>query len=167
MAEQNLGQSGRVNSAQAAEIGRILGVQLILTGSITKFSVDTKGGGFGRFRAEYAAAESNLDIRLINTDTAEIMFADAGEGKVRLGDAVNAACDANYGIVDGVLQDARVCDFEPPALTCPVGTDDASCLTAKQVEAAERIWSGARDASGEPIYPGLVPGGAATGGWSR
>ena len=30
-------------------------------------------------------AESNLDIRLINTDTAEIMFADEGEGKVRLG----------------------------------------------------------------------------------
>ena len=85
LAEQNLGQSGRVNSAQAAEIGRILGVQMILTGSITKFSVDTKGGGFGRFRAEYSEAESNLDIRLINTDTAEIMFADAGEGKVRLG----------------------------------------------------------------------------------
>ena len=85
LAEQNLGQSGRVNSEQAAEIGRILGVQMILTGSITKFSVDTKGGGFGRFRAEYSEAESNLDIRLINTDTAEIMFADAGEGKVRLG----------------------------------------------------------------------------------
>ena len=85
LAEQNLGQSGRINSAQAAEIGRILGVQMILTGSITKFSVDTKGGGFGRFRAEYSEAESNLDIRLINTDTAEIMFADEGEGKVRLG----------------------------------------------------------------------------------
>ncbi len=85
LAEQNLGQSGRINSAQAAEVGRILGVQMILTGSITKFSVDTKGGGFGRFRAEYSEAESNLDIRLINTETAEIMFADEGEGKVRLG----------------------------------------------------------------------------------
>ena len=85
LAEQNLGQSGRVNSAQAAEIGRILGVQMILTGSITKFSVDKKGGGFGKFRAEYSEAESNLDIRLINTETAEIMFADEGEGKVRLG----------------------------------------------------------------------------------
>ena len=85
LAEQNLGQSGRVNSAQAAEIGRILGVQVILTGSITKFSVDTKGGGFGRFRAEYSEAESALDVRLINTETAEIIFADDGEGTVRLG----------------------------------------------------------------------------------
>ena len=74
-----------MNSAQAAEIGRILGVQVILTGSITRFSIDTKGGGFGRFRAEYSEAESSLDVRLINTDTAEIVFAGDGEGTVRLG----------------------------------------------------------------------------------
>ena len=85
LAEQNLGQSGLVNPNQAAELGRLLGVQLILTGSITKFSIDTKGVGVGRFRAEYSEAESNLDIRLVNTNTAEIMFADYGEGKVRLG----------------------------------------------------------------------------------
>jgi curli biogenesis system outer membrane secretion channel CsgG len=58
---------------------------MILTGSITKFSIDTKGGGFGKFRAVYSEAESNLDIRLINTETAEIMFADEGEGQVHLG----------------------------------------------------------------------------------
>ena len=74
-----------MNPTQAAEIGRLLGAQVILTGSITKFSIDTKGGGFGRFRAEYSEAESNLDIRLVSTDTAEILFADEGEGKVRLG----------------------------------------------------------------------------------
>lgn len=85
LAEQNLGQSGLVNPTQAAEVGRLLGVQLILTGSITKFSIDRKGGGFGGFRAEYSEAETNLDIRLIDTNTAEIMFADQGEGKVRLG----------------------------------------------------------------------------------
>ena len=85
LAGQNLGQSGRVNPAQAAEIGRLLGVQVILTGSITKFSIDTKGGGFGRLRTEYSEAETNLDIRLVSTDTAEILFADEGEGKVRLG----------------------------------------------------------------------------------
>ena len=85
-----------------------------------------------------------------------------------LGDAVDAACDANDGIVDGVLQDPRRCDFEPADLTCPVGTDAPSRLTAKQVRAVERIWSGVSDATGKPIYPGLVPGGeAAPGGWSR
>ena len=110
LAEQNLGQSGRVNSAQAAEIGRILGVQMILTGSITKFSVDTKGGGFGKFRAEYSEAESNLDIRLINTETAEIMFADEGEGKVRLGGVrvkgVNYRQEFDAGLAQEALRPA-------------------------------------------------------------
>ena len=78
LAERNLGQSGRVNPNQAAEIGRLLGVQLILTGSTTKCSIDTKGGGFRGLGVEYSEAESNVDIRLIDTNTAEIMFADDG-----------------------------------------------------------------------------------------
>ena len=110
LAEQNLGQSGRVNSAQAADIGRILGVQLILTGSITKFSIDTKGGGFGGFGVEYSEAESNLDIRMIDTNTAEIMFADDGEGKVRLGGinikGVNFRQDFDAGLAQEALRPA-------------------------------------------------------------
>ena len=112
LAEQGLGQSGRVNSAQVAEIGRLLGVQLILTGSITQFSIDTKGGGIRRFglSAEYSEAESNLDIRLINTNTAEIMFAAYGEGKVRLGnfqiDGVNFRQDFDAGLAQEALRPA-------------------------------------------------------------
>jgi len=110
LAEQNLGQSGRVNPTQAAEIGRLLGVQVILMGSITKFSIDTKGGGFGRLRAEYSEAESNLDIRLVSTDTAEILFADEGEGKVRLGGfnirGVNFQQDFDAGLAQEALRPA-------------------------------------------------------------
>jgi feruloyl esterase len=79
--------------------------------------------------------------------------------------AVNAACDLSDGVGDGVIQDPLRCDFDPPALTCPVGDDDESCLTAKQVEAVRKIWAGARDSSGELIFPGLVPGGEAATGW--
>jgi curli biogenesis system outer membrane secretion channel CsgG len=110
LAEQNLGQSGLVNPTQAAEIGRLLGVQLILTGSITRFSIDTKGGGFGGFQAEYSEAESSLDIRLIDTTTAEIMFADDGEGKVRLGGfrikGVNFRQDFDVGLAQEALRPA-------------------------------------------------------------
>ena len=110
--EQDLGQSGRIHSAQVAEIGRLLGVQLILTGSITKFSIDTKGGGIRRLglSAEYSEAESNLDIRLIDTNTAEIIFAADGEGKVRLGDfrinGVNFRQDFNAGLAQEALRPA-------------------------------------------------------------
>jgi curli biogenesis system outer membrane secretion channel CsgG len=110
LAEQNLGQSGRVNPSQAADIGRILGVQLILTGSITKFSIDTKGGGFRGFSANYSEAESNLDVRLIDTNTAEIMFAGDGEGKIRLGGlsikGANFQRDFDAGLAQEALRPA-------------------------------------------------------------
>ena len=85
LAEQDFGQSGRVNPNQAAQIGQILGVQVIITGSITKFSIDEKGGRIGGFGASYSEAETNLDVRMINVNTAEIVFADDSEGQKRLG----------------------------------------------------------------------------------
>ncbi|PCJ28001.1 MAG: tannase/feruloyl esterase family alpha/beta hydrolase [SAR86 cluster bacterium] len=84
-----------------------------------------------------------------------------------LGNAVNAACDTLDGIEDGILQNPLACNFEPATLTCPVGTDNNSCLTPKQVTAVEKIWSGVNNSAGELIYPGLVPGGEAyRGSWS-
>ena len=41
-----------------------------------------------------------------------------------LGNAVNAACDSLDGIEDGILQNPLACNFEPEALTCPVGVDN-------------------------------------------
>src|SRR5690606_21238006 len=40
IAEQKLGASGAVDASTAARIGKILGVQFILTGSITQFSIE-------------------------------------------------------------------------------------------------------------------------------
>ena len=82
------------------------------------------------------------------------------------GDAINAACDALDGIEDGILQNPLACNFEPATIQCPAGVDNDSCLTAQQVTAVEKIWSGVTNSSGELVYPGLVPGGEADpGGW--
>ena len=83
-----------------------------------------------------------------------------------LGEAVNNACDADDGIRDGILMNPLACDFQPASLSCEGDSDSNSCLTPKQVRAVERIWSGVRNARGELIYPGLVPGGEAARGWS-
>ena len=84
------------------------------------------------------------------------------------GSAVNAACDAIDGIQDGIIQNPLACNFEPASIQCPVGIDNNSCLTQKQVTAVEKIWSGVETPNGELIYPGLVPGGEAdAGGWGR
>ena len=85
-----------------------------------------------------------------------------------LGDAVNAACDANDGVEDGVLEDPRACDFDPGSLTCPEGANDVSCLTPKQEAAVKKIWSGSTNSSGDVIFPGLARGAEADpNGWSR
>jgi len=110
LSEQDFGQSGRVRADQAAEIGRILGVQVILTGSITKFSINEKGGGIGGFGVKYAEADSAVDVRLINVNTAEILYADEAEGTKRLGGirvgGVSAYQDYDAGLAAEALRPA-------------------------------------------------------------
>ncbi len=83
-----------------------------------------------------------------------------------LADAVNRECDLLDGVRDGVLTDPRRCHFDVATLLC-AGPDAQGCLTAAQVEAVNKIWTGLRTADGDQIYPGLVPGGeGGPGGWT-
>jgi feruloyl esterase len=85
-----------------------------------------------------------------------------------LANAVNEECDALDRVKDGVLTDPRRCHFDPAKLLCKPGSDAATCFTAAQVDAVNKLWTGLRDSSGDQIYPGLVPGGeAGPGGWSN
>jgi curli biogenesis system outer membrane secretion channel CsgG len=106
LAEQNLGQSGRVNPATAASIGQILGVQVVLMGSITQFSVNTKRGGIGGIGGSYSEAESMLDVRAINTSTAEIMVVAEGAGKKRFGGLTTGAVRFEQEFDAGLAQEA-------------------------------------------------------------
>lgn len=84
-----------------------------------------------------------------------------------LAGAVNAECDELDGVKDGVLNDPRRCRFDPAKLLCP-GADSATCLTAAQVGAVNKLWAGLRDEHGDQIYPGIMPGGeAGPGGWAN
>ncbi|MCJ7628066.1 MAG: CsgG/HfaB family protein, partial [Longimicrobiales bacterium] len=83
--EQHFGLSGAVDAATAAQIGKILGVQAVVMGSVTQFSVDRKSGGMGSLRVTYTEAESRIDIRLVSTTTAEILAVAEGQGKKRMG----------------------------------------------------------------------------------
>lgn len=68
-----------------------------------------------------------------------------------------AACDANDGVTDGVVDDPRTCRFDPATLSCQ-GTDGPGCLTAEQVDAVKRMYGGARNPrTGDVIYPGWPP----------
>lgn len=106
LAEQDLGQMGVVNPATAAQLGQVLGVQLVLVGSITKFSIDTKSGGIGPFAASYSEAESAVDVRLVNTTTAEIMSVAEGEGEKRFGGAAYKDINFQQSFDAGLAQEA-------------------------------------------------------------
>jgi feruloyl esterase len=67
------------------------------------------------------------------------------------------ACDERDGVRDGVIENPLSCAFDPAVLTCS-GSDSASCLTAAQVAAVQKIYRGATGPQREKIFPGLAPG---------
>ncbi|MBP7705069.1 MAG: tannase/feruloyl esterase family alpha/beta hydrolase [Caulobacter sp.] len=74
--------------------------------------------------------------------------------------AALADCDKLDGVEDGVIEDPRVCKFDPAKLECKDG-DKADCLTRPQLLALKALYAGPRDASGRQIYPGYPAGGEA------
>ena len=73
--------------------------------------------------------------------------------------AAIAACDANDGVTDHVVEDPRRCSFDPATLQCK-GTGAQECLTAGQVAAVRSLYAGvANPRTGALLIPGPTPGG--------
>jgi curli biogenesis system outer membrane secretion channel CsgG len=104
--EQNLGASGAVTSATAAKVGKLLGVQLILTGSITAFSIKRTSIGLRGIGGSYSNAESKVDARLVNTETGEIMVVAVGQGNKRMGGGYFRGVSAEQTFDQGAAQEA-------------------------------------------------------------
>jgi curli biogenesis system outer membrane secretion channel CsgG len=93
MAEQNFSNSDRANPNSAAKIGKLLGVDAIIVGSVTQFGNENKntnvgggGGGFGGFGIggfshKKSKAIVAVDARIVDIDTAEILAVADGKGE--------------------------------------------------------------------------------------
>lgn len=93
LAEQNFSNSDRADSTTAAKIGKVLGVDAIIIGTITQFGRDDQhtnvgGGGYGLGRfglggvgASKAKAVVGITARLVDTSTGEILAAVTGTGE--------------------------------------------------------------------------------------
>ena len=81
-----------------------------------------------------------------------------------IGNAVLDQCDGIDGLVDGILNNPLLCDFDVSSLACS-GEKTDTCLTAQEVQAAKRIYDDLYDQDGL-IFPGMPPGGELSpGGW--
>lgn len=88
------------------------------------------------------------------------------QSKVELvSQATLAACDATDGLKDGLITDPTKCSFKIETLKCKSG-DGPSCLSAKQFDVVQQIYSGYKLKSGETYawgFPFGHEGGAS--GW--
>ncbi len=93
MAEQNFSNSDRADPKSAAKLGKLLGADAIITGSITQFGNETQnqnyggaGGALGRYGlGGYSHKKSKaivtIDARIVDIDTAEILGVAKGHGE--------------------------------------------------------------------------------------
>ncbi len=89
--EQKLGASGAVTAQTAAKIGRLLGAQYIITGSVTEFGIKDSKIGVGGLekvlpfgggaKMSKTKARVVIDVRAIDATSAQITAAAKGEGE--------------------------------------------------------------------------------------
>ena len=109
MQEKNLTLSGDLDPATAVRIGKILGVNYLLTGSVTEYGITDKGGhgsGIGRLPG-FSAGKRNfvaaVNSRLIDTSTGEIVWADEAR-------AEESSVKVSVGGFGGGVDDERMFD---------------------------------------------------------
>lgn len=79
LAEQGLSQSGAVNPQTAVKMGRVLGVNALITGKVTQFGTREFEVGFGGFGGHQVEAKCAIDCRMVNTTTGAIMLAETAQ----------------------------------------------------------------------------------------
>lgn len=89
--EQKLGASGTVTPQSAPKMGQLLGVQYLVTGSVTEFGVKNSKLGVGNVGRVFGfgggvdtktnTARVVIDVRLIDATTGEVIVAETAEGE--------------------------------------------------------------------------------------
>jgi curli biogenesis system outer membrane secretion channel CsgG len=93
LAEQNFSTSERADSSSAARIGKVLGVNAIILGSVTQFGTEKKdfnaagigggrgGLGGGRMGTREGKASVGITARIIDINTGEVLASSTGRGQ--------------------------------------------------------------------------------------
>lgn len=108
--QQKMGASGVINSATAAQMGKVLGLNAILTGAITSYAELVEGSNTFLAQSKTQVAKVGVDYRIVDTTTGVQLFASHGNGEFRkktggiLGFGSKSSRDTS--LKDGALRDA-------------------------------------------------------------
>lgn len=111
--EIRLGQSGLVDPSTAPEVGKIKGARYTMTGAITVYYYNASGGyvhvpGILGAGAASKTAYVTIDLRVIDTATSEVVYANAeqGEAKREVEGILSAYAGFARGSYGGILASA-------------------------------------------------------------
>jgi curli biogenesis system outer membrane secretion channel CsgG len=141
MQEKHLSLSGDVDPRTAVKVGKLLGVEYVIVGSITEFGVKNSGanvpsvGGLPSFSMRTQRMDAAIDARAINTSTGEIVWADTA--KDSSSDKSVYVAGAGGGTQDGQKLDK---------ILRPVVEKLAASVSAKKLETSGM--GGSADSSG-------------------
>jgi curli biogenesis system outer membrane secretion channel CsgG len=145
LSEQNFSNSDRADANTAARIGKVLGVDAIVVGSITQFGRDDKKntvGGLGSITGRFgvggvqktkSTAVVQITARLINTSTAEIMASVTAKNESSREGTGIVGSGGTAGTIAGGVMDMQSKNFADTVLG--EATTKTVAELAKQLEA--------------------------------
>jgi feruloyl esterase len=124
-----------------------------------------------RYPADYDAIVAGAPVYTLQTQTSSVLrtnvFSKSGgfsPADLKLAEtAALAACDANDGLKDGLINDPRQCTWNPATIQCS-GAKTDSCLSAPQVQALQTLYAGIRAPGGQWAMLPMSRGGESS--WS-
>jgi curli biogenesis system outer membrane secretion channel CsgG len=77
-----LGQTGYINPQTAAETGKMIGAKAVVFGQVTEFGIRKVGMYAGVYGQRNITTRIVIDVKMVDTETGEIIGAASGEGTV-------------------------------------------------------------------------------------
>jgi hypothetical protein len=138
--EQDFGVSGRTAGGEAAQIGKILKAQIMISGAVTEFEASGggQGGGFAvqgfSIGADRSVAKVGVNVRIYDTTTGQILDSQHCEGIAEEGGLSFSYADPNFAIGGGGF------DKTPLGRACQMAIDKAVFFITTRMENVP--WSG-------------------------
>ncbi len=80
MEEQKFQAQGMVDSRTAVKLGKIMGLEAIVLGTVSQFGVKTEGHDYLIKQGKRQIAEVTVEIRVVDVETGQVILADSGKG---------------------------------------------------------------------------------------